>query len=167
VESSDPRVLERSGKGYDLARVEAAVARMKRLGFRVHACFTFGLPGETEESIRATVAWACRAGPTTAQFSTAVPYPGTAFHSWLRREGHLLPHDWSDLGRAAPVFEYPGLPRDRLAAAVPRAYRRFYFRPSQLLRTAGRAAREPRTVPALLAGTLRLLARPRAAGEAA
>jgi radical SAM superfamily enzyme YgiQ (UPF0313 family) len=167
VESADARVLERSGKGYDLGRVEAAIARMKRLGFRVHASFAFGLPGETEESIRATVAWACRAGPTTAQFSTAVPYPGTAFHAWLRREGHLRPHRWSDLGRPAPVFEYPELPRDRLAAAVPLAYRRFYFRPSQLLRAAGRVAREPRAMPALVTGTLRLLSPSARAGEEA
>ena len=168
VESADPRIVERSGKGYDLARVERAIARMRRHGFRVHACFTFGLPGETPETVHATAEWACRAGPTTAQFSIAVPFPGTAFHGWLRREGLLLPHHWSDLGRPAPVYEYPNLPRARLAEGVAAAYRRFYFRPSQLLRAAGRAALEPRSVPGMLSGTLRLLSRrERARREAA
>jgi radical SAM superfamily enzyme YgiQ (UPF0313 family) len=168
VESADPRVQERSGKGYDLARVERAIARMKALGFHVHATFAFGLPGESPESIRSTVEWACRVGARTAQFSVAVPYPGTAFHAWLGRAGHLRPHAWSALGRLTPVYEYPGLSRERLARAVPEAYRRFYLRPSQLLRAVGRAVVEPRSVPGLAARALRLLATPGSArGEPA
>ncbi len=160
VESSDPGILGRAGKGYDIRRVEEAMRLMKRMGFRVHATFAFGLPGETPETVRSTIDWARRLDPHTVQFSVAVPYPGTAFHRLLRREGCLLPHQWMDLAAMTPVYRYPRLPPGELAGSLATAYRRFYLRPASALRLLGRLAVEPgrtlrlaaRAVPFLLRG---------------
>jgi radical SAM superfamily enzyme YgiQ (UPF0313 family) len=165
VESSDPDVLRAAGKDYDLRRAEAALHRMKALGFHRHATFAFGLPGETARSIRATVEWACRAAPDTVQFSVAVPYPGTAFYRWLARRGHLRPHAWSELSPVAPVHEYPGLSSAELARAVPEAYRRFYLRPAPLWGLARRLVTEPRSAVRLAARAARLLSARRRPAE--
>lgn len=158
VESADVEILRRCRKGYDVRRVAGAVRLMKRMGFRVHLSFVFGLPGETVESMRDTVAWARDLDPHTVQFSLAVPYPGTEFHRQLEEEGRLLPHRWGDLSPLEPVHDYPGLSRDQLRRAVPAAYRAFYLRPTQVWRLLRRAAGEPSIIPQLMGRAAALLA---------
>ncbi|HEY5999421.1 MAG TPA: radical SAM protein [bacterium] len=158
VESSDAGVQLQAGKRCDIPRARRAIALMKELGFRVHATFAFGLPGETRATIAASVRWVCAVDPHSVQFSAAVPYPGTAFHDYLARGGHLLPHSWDDLTPLRPVYRYPDLAPDELARAVPAAYRRFYLRPRAVARLLARLAAEPGRIPGLVSRSARLLA---------
>src|SRR3990172_7400484 len=126
---------------------------MKRLGFKVHATFVFGMPGETEETIRQTIAFAKSLDPTTVQFSTAVPYPGTEFHDYLSEHNLLLTHDWDNYMPMQPIYQYPHLNWEQMKQAVRQAYRSYYIRPKYV----AIGARGMITQPRVFAQSLRKL----------
>ncbi len=116
-ESADPEILQRIKKGITRERMTRFAEDAKRAGLVIHGDFAIGFPGETEESVRKTVEWACRIRPQTAQFQLMIPFPGTPFYAELEEKG------WFSGG--AP--NYPSLSRDRMEALSKRAYRKFYL----------------------------------------
>jgi len=116
-ESSDDRILRSIGKGLTRERMTEFMADASAAGLRVHGDFAIGFPGETRDSARNTVAWACRLRPRTAQFQIMIPYPGTPFHAELKKRGWL-----SKNGRPS----YPGLAAEDMDGLSRKAYLRFY-----------------------------------------
>ena len=108
----------------------------------------FGLPGETRETINETISFAKETRPTTVQFSTAVPYPGTEFYDYLKTSGCLNTNEWEKFMPLNPVFSYASLSSEELRAAVKKAYRAYYLRPE----TIRVAAKELFTQPRVLFG---------------
>jgi anaerobic magnesium-protoporphyrin IX monomethyl ester cyclase len=102
---------------------------MRKAGLDSVVYYIFGLPGETDASVRETVAAAKRAGPDYAEFYPAVPYPGTEFYDRLRREGRILSDDWSLYHYGEFVVDAPGFPPERMRTLIRQAYRAFYLRP--------------------------------------
>ncbi|MDD5557604.1 MAG: radical SAM protein [bacterium] len=94
VESVDQEILDRCGKQMDIRRTEAMIRATRRLGILYHLTFTFGLPGETRESIRRSVDWCLRMDPDTVQFSLTTPFPGSRFYEEMAREGRIVCRDW-------------------------------------------------------------------------
>ncbi len=90
VESGAQAVLEQACKGLDLDRVRQTVAITRELGIHYHLTFMFGLPGETRETARQTIALALELDSDSAQFSIATPFPGSRFHAMLVEKGHLM-----------------------------------------------------------------------------
>ena len=150
VESADEKILRECRKGYQLDKVENAVALMKRLAYHVHATFTFGLPGETQASIDHTVAWAKKLAPTTVQFSVAVPYPGTVFYDYLREHGCLRSTEWADFVPLRPLYDYPEISGEELIHQMKRAYASYYLRPQYFPMALRRFIDEPALFPAVL-----------------
>lgn len=89
VESVSEAGLKDVYKGFNLAG-EELVARLKtfrRHGVHVLGSFIFGLPSDTADSFRSTVALAQRADLTFAQFVLLTPFPGTIdFDKWAKSE---------------------------------------------------------------------------------
>lgn len=94
VESGDQDLVNRAGKQLSLAKVENAVEWCRELGIRIHLTFTFGLPGETIQTIEKTIEFAKRLNPDTIQFSITTPLPGTRYYKELKSTGNLLSTDW-------------------------------------------------------------------------
>ena len=96
-ESGDQKILDNMNKkqspGDALRFME--LARSAKLD--VHGCFVFGLPGETEETIEATIKFALELGLHTVQFSAAVPFPGTRYYNQCREKGLLKTDQWDAL----------------------------------------------------------------------
>ena len=104
------------------------------LGITVHGTFILGLPGETRETIEATIRFAQEIDPHTLQVSLAAPYPGTELYREARARGWLETRALVDgQGTQASVLGYPHLPREEIFAAVETFYRRFYFRPRKIV----------------------------------
>lgn len=95
VESSAQKLLDGINKKMDLKRAERMIRFTKSLGIKTHLTFTFGLPGETKETIKRTIDYAVKLNPFSAQFSILTPYPGTEYYRELDSKGHIISKDWS------------------------------------------------------------------------
>lgn len=127
VESGDQQILNNIRKGYKIEKVERAIKLMKDLGFHVHATFVFGMPGESIQTIKKTINFAKKLKPTTVQFSTGVPYPGTEFYMYLKSNGYLHTEDWNLYTPLQPLYSYPELSADEIIKAVNMAYKSYYL----------------------------------------
>src|SRR6058998_3117748 len=142
-ESGNQSILNNIKKGIRLDHARRFTRDAKDLGIKIHGTFILGLPGETRQTIDETVRFACELDPDTIQVSLAAPYPGTALYGqaveqgWLVRDA-LVGED----GTQQSPLGYPGLPHTEIFEAVPRFYRRFYFRPGKLLSLAGDMIRD-------------------------
>lgn len=96
VESVDEGILDRCGKEMDLAKTEEMIRLTRRLGILYHLTFTFGLPGETRETIRETLGWCIRMDPDTVQFSVSTPFPGSRFYEELEAQGRIRSREWEE-----------------------------------------------------------------------
>ncbi|MDP7078411.1 MAG: radical SAM protein [Candidatus Undinarchaeales archaeon] len=129
VESGSQHVLDRCGKGITVEQVRQAVAAAGDAGMHTIGHCIIGLPGEDEESARATVDLAIESGLDFAQFYTATPFPGSAFHEEAVREGWFVDGDWGAVEQGTAAVSYPHLPAERIAELRREAYRAFYLRP--------------------------------------
>ncbi len=96
VESASQEIIDRSGKRLNLDKVEKTIEATKRLGIKVHLTFTFGLPGETKETIKKTIEYSMDKQVHSVQFSIATPFPGTEFFKYAKENGYLLSENWDD-----------------------------------------------------------------------
>jgi radical SAM superfamily enzyme YgiQ (UPF0313 family) len=92
LESGVQEILDRVEKGTTIEQGRAAVRAAKDAGIMTLGHFILGLPGETRETIRRTVAYAIDVDPDWAQFYCATPLPGTALRAQAEREGMIAGH---------------------------------------------------------------------------
>ncbi|MFH1464969.1 MAG: radical SAM protein [Pseudomonadota bacterium] len=140
LESGSQERLAAVGKGTNLAQGRAAVEAAHAAGLTTVGYFMLGLPGETEASLRETIAFACSLPLDFAKFALTMPLPGTPL--WRRWRAHLAsPFDpgMSAYRTAEAWFDHPDLPWEALHRAHRLAHRAFYGRPRQAARLAWRA----------------------------
>jgi anaerobic magnesium-protoporphyrin IX monomethyl ester cyclase len=101
VESAEQELVDNVCKKIDLKQAERMISFTKSLGIKIHLTFAFGLPGETEQTIKRTIDYAVKLNPDTVQFSIMTPYPGTAYYNQLSAKGHIISKDWSDYDGAS------------------------------------------------------------------
>lgn len=124
VESAAQELIDRCGKNLQLKQAEEMIAYTQSLGVKVHLTFSFGLPGETRETIRRTVDYALKLDPHSVQFSIITPFPGTALFEELDRKGRILTKDFSLYdGHYYCVFQPENMPAQALEQAKRYAYR--------------------------------------------
>jgi len=124
LESVHQELVDRINKGMDIKKAKEMVKLTQDLGIKVHLTFTFGLPGETKETIRETIEEALRLKPDSVQFSILTPFPGTVLFEELDREGRILTKDWSLYdGHYSCVFKPDRLSPQELEEAKRYAYR--------------------------------------------
>lgn len=100
VETSEQRLLDRAGKNMDLKKAERMIKFTRSLGIKMHLTFTFGLPGETADSVKRTIDYAIKLNPDTVQFSIMTPYPGTESYRQLDAVGCITTKHWPDYNGA-------------------------------------------------------------------
>jgi radical SAM superfamily enzyme YgiQ (UPF0313 family) len=101
VESAEQKLLDNVRKNLNLKQAEHMIRLTKSLGIKTHLTFTFGLPGETEDTMRRTIDYAIELNPDTVQFSIMTPYPGTEYYKQLDVKGYIVSKDWSDYDGAS------------------------------------------------------------------
>jgi len=122
VESASPKLLNACNKGTQLEKMKRAIQLTHDQGVKIHLTFTFGLPGETGDTIRETMDFLMQVKPETAQFSICTPFPGTQYYDECKRNGWLISDDWSHyLGSADAVVETPWLSARQLERAYAEA----------------------------------------------
>jgi radical SAM superfamily enzyme YgiQ (UPF0313 family) len=136
-ESGVQSVLDAMHKRITLEQSRAFMKMAKEAGLQVHGCFVIGLPGETEKTAQESIDFALSLGLTTLQFSGAVPFPGTKLFETCDANGWIKTKEWSqwlDNGEQQGVVEYPGISFQAIAKYVDAGLKKFYFRPSYMLR---------------------------------
>jgi radical SAM superfamily enzyme YgiQ (UPF0313 family) len=135
IESADEQILRRTRKGYRKEQVLQALRWARASGISNWGYFIIGLPGETEETIRNTIAYAKELPLDIALFHIAAPYPGTPFFFEVVENGWFRPGTkWEEVDmERSTVLDYPGLSAERLEYWQRRATREWSLRPRPML----------------------------------
>jgi hopanoid biosynthesis associated radical SAM protein HpnJ len=145
-ESGNQQILNHIKKGIRLDIAREFTRNAKSLGITIHGTFILGLPGETPETIRETVGYACEIEPDTIQVSLAAPYPGTELYRQAQEQGWLQIQTGGLVdtqGVQVAALNYPGLSHTEIFSSVEDFYRRFYFRPRKIVSMFGTMLRDP------------------------
>ena len=135
IESGAQSVLDACRKGAKVESARTAIEMMDRVGIKTWGYFILGLPEESPSTLQETVALSKSLPLDIALFHTAVPYPGTQFYFQSIDRGWLTTVDWTEFDmNDSVVVTYPQLNKQEILKNVKRAYRAFYFRPSQIWR---------------------------------
>jgi anaerobic magnesium-protoporphyrin IX monomethyl ester cyclase len=133
VESGNQPILNRAKKKITLAQAEQAIRLTKEAGILAFAYFILGLPGETQETIQETIAFAKKLDPDYVNFHIATPFPGTELYRIAKENKWLITDDWSKFEEeGSAVMRTEHLTAADLVKAQKRAMRQFYFRPHQV-----------------------------------
>jgi radical SAM superfamily enzyme YgiQ (UPF0313 family) len=136
LESLSRQSLRAAGKSPNLdVDMGEAIDRIHRAGIEIVGSFVFGLDGDDPGIFARTVAFAERHKLLAAQFAVLTPFPGTAVHEQLTRQGRVTDHDWSHYTMSTTVFEPRWMSALQLHQGQHQAYRRFYSLPSILTRS--------------------------------
>lgn len=135
IESFSQKILNKAKKRLDVSRIPERIQMIKDAGLEVEGFFIFGLPGETEDTIRHTIKKALELPLDLARFHAIIPLPGThIYDEWFKgvnspsnfsRMSVLSRNPYKNIDPSLPdVVKYQRL-----------AHRRFYLRPKYLLKT--------------------------------
>jgi radical SAM superfamily enzyme YgiQ (UPF0313 family) len=131
IESANEQILKHARKGATADKAERALRWAKLAGIMNWGYFIIGLPGETETTIRETIAFAKKLPLDIALFHVAAPYPGTPFFFEVVENNWFRPGTrWEQVDMdKGTVLDYPNLPAERLLYWQKRAFREWAFRP--------------------------------------
>ena len=127
VESASDLIRDSVGKGklVQVEKIRQAVQNCKKLGVLAHGSFLAGGPGETRDSLQATIDLCFELGLDSSQWSIATPLPGTPFYQQAVNEGWLVSEDWSEYDPLnACVLSYPECSPDEIVAGMDQVRRR-------------------------------------------
>ncbi len=134
LESGDDAMLKRMKKGITTGQVKRSLHWAREAGIMNWGYFIIGLPGETEDSIRKTIAFSKQLPLDLVLFHIAAPHPGTPFFFEVVENGWFRPGTrWEevDMDRST-VLDYPNLKAEDLERWAKRAFREWAFRPGPL-----------------------------------
>lgn len=134
VESADEQILKNINKMISLDKVVEITRLARRVGIETRASFMIGNQGETEETVKKTIAFALKLDPDEVQFNIATAYPGTELFDWAKEKDYIQSFNWDDYSMSNVVLETPDLSRQKLQYYYELAHRKFYFRPKIILR---------------------------------
>ena len=138
LESADPSMLLRIGKGVTVARVLDVLRWCRDLGIHTVVNLMFGWPDESDAELDATIAFLERAAPIAGGFNArgvVVPYPGTEIY-----DEHHERFGFTQWWLREPPLDYPAFPTEwserevlRAYAADPAIARNFFHHPPHRL----------------------------------
>jgi radical SAM superfamily enzyme YgiQ (UPF0313 family) len=139
-ESVDQKVLNNIKKGIKQTNADKFVVAAKKANIKIHGCFMAGNPGDTRETLNATLDWALKNNFDTAQFFPLQVYPGTAAYEEQKNAGRLKEQSYrmwiTEAGMHNMTLKESdtGLSESEILDFCDEARRKFYLRPSYIIR---------------------------------
>ncbi|MBQ4114715.1 radical SAM protein [bacterium] len=135
VESGSQEVLDNIGKKITLDQIRETVRILKKNKIKVYNYFVIGLPWETEETVEETIRFAIELDSNFISFYTATPLPGTKFFAYAMM--NKLIDGQLDFNSAyyVPTVRSHKLSKERIFELHKKAVKRFYLRPSFIIKT--------------------------------
>lgn len=131
LESGSERMLKSMNKSYkSVKQARQVVSDVRKAGIQAVGSFIFGVPGETEETIKETIDFALDLPLNYAAVFPVVPFPGSEVFQYAK-EKKILPdviEDWSNFEALREPFILSGISKEKLNYYVELFYKRFYYR---------------------------------------
>lgn len=135
IESGNDIILKNIRKGITTTQARIFITACKKLKITTHATFVVGLPGETKDTIKQSIAFAKELDPDTIQVSIASPYPGTELYQQALDKGWFVKSELvSQSGIQQASLEYKDLTKEQIFDSVEKFYHQFYLRPKPVIR---------------------------------
>ena len=138
-ESGNQKVLDETRKGIKLEQSLEFAENAKKLGLKVFGCFMIGLKGDDRNTIEDTFKFAKKVYPDMVFFQQAVPFPGTAFYEWVKKEGYLRTEDYSKWlnsdGYLNCLVDYPYADHKEIEKIRDNLMSRYYFSFTYIFKT--------------------------------
>lgn len=146
-ESGSQLILDNMKKAIRLEEMFKFIRDSKKAGLLIHGCFMAGLPGETKDTLKATLELAKRLKPDTVQFYPIMVYPGTEAYDWYKERKLITTDDFSKWithkGLHNTVIRTEELSSEELVKFCDNARRAFYLRLNYLLYKAKQSVKNP------------------------
>lgn len=133
IESASAEILANIRKNCSREKSIQALTMTKEAGIDSRCTFMLGNPGETIETIEATIRLAIQLNPDIAVFNITMPFPGTQMFHWAKEKGYLIHENWDAYDLGTPVMRLPTITPENIASLYNKAYRSFYMRPGYIL----------------------------------
>lgn len=151
IESGSQEILKTIRKNVTIEQIRLALTFCRQAGILSKGFFIVGHPGETQETLRATIDFALELPLNDVSVNMLTPFPGTELYDRAGEFGRFDP-DWSKMNMLNTVFVPHGLQEEDLAAAQKELLRRFYLRPRVVGNYLGRLVQNPALCGSLLRG---------------
>jgi anaerobic magnesium-protoporphyrin IX monomethyl ester cyclase len=98
TESGYPAVFKMVHKGESLDTIIKAAKLVRKFNLQLGLCFVIGLPEDTLERHRSSIALAKMLKPDYIFWNMCVPWPGTEIYEWFKKNGEIKdPRNFSTL----------------------------------------------------------------------
>jgi len=114
IESANPDVRDGAQKRMRIKDIEKVVHAIQEAGIRVIGNYIFGLPDDTLETMRETLALAKDLNCEFSNFYSAMAYPGSKLYEVAIKEGWPLPKTWHAFSQHS--YETLPLPTNHISA---------------------------------------------------
>jgi len=134
IESANEAILKKAHKGYKMEQAPISLKWAHEAGIKNWGYFIIGLPGETVETIRETIALSKKLPLDIVLFHVAAPYPGTPFFFEAVESNWFRPDvNWEEVDMdQGTVLDYPNLKAEDLLYWQKKAFREWAFRPQPI-----------------------------------
>jgi radical SAM superfamily enzyme YgiQ (UPF0313 family) len=138
VESGSQETLDRTQKSSSVGLSEAFLRTTREVGMDTLGYYMMGFPDESKQQIQQTVDLSLKMNPSYALFLKFLCLPATKIYEDAVRDGFIDDY-WRKFAKAPTDDFFPkrwnsAYTAEDLDAVIAKAYRRFYLRPSYLLK---------------------------------
>jgi radical SAM superfamily enzyme YgiQ (UPF0313 family) len=134
VETVENEVLEKLNRKNSLDRIQEVFTVSREEQILTMATVVLGLPGSSEEGMRKTVDFLLELDPDYASFNIMTPLLGSKLRAQWEELGYIGPEEYDIQDSTRAAFGHLGISPEHLTKIRDDAIRRFYFRPSYLLK---------------------------------
>ncbi len=145
IESADQTILDNLKKRTTIEKVREMIRKTNEAGIHTRGYFMIGCPGETLATIEKTTQFITTSGLKDFHVTFCTPMPGAELFKTAEIYGEF-DREWKKLGFWEPVFIPKGLTKDQLMDSHRRMYRKFYVRPSIIMRYLWNCIKYPNTI---------------------
>ncbi len=139
IESGDPEMLNKVlKKGLTPEIIRKNMKLTREVGIATIANYMLGFPGETEESMKKTIAFSRELDSDIAEFSIYMPLPGTELAAKAEQAGTVVEKDLSRFDYMRPMYSDNSLSPDLVKKYHRKAVVGFYLRPRYILKRIAR-----------------------------
>ncbi len=128
IESGNQEILDFAKKGITIEQVERAVRLTHEAGIMSKGYFIFGLPLETEATMKQTIEFATRIPLNDMSIFTLTPFPGSEMYDIAEKYG-TIDKDFEKMNLLDVVYTPKSISREKLLHYQSRFMKRFYLRP--------------------------------------